>query len=157
MPDHLEWIIAALAVVFAFVLDAVAIYLFRKNGKFRQIGIPARLRVLDLALIQSGDSEGGTQTVPIYEVLDGPRAGEKLRSDGKPLSSVATIKTLPESQMSAHQSKLRQIGQERTGWVHPTKPIAMAKQDQALVGGIAIGLIAFSTMVFGFSAFLIAT
>lgn len=157
MPDYLEWIIIALAIVFAFVLDAVAIFLIRKNAKFRQIGIPARLRVLDLALIRSGGSEGGTQTVPIYEVLDGPRAGEKLRSDGKPLGSVATVKTLPESQMSAHKSKLGQIGRERTGWVHPTDPIAMAKQDQALVGGIAIGLIAFSTMVFGFSVFLIVT
>lgn len=157
MPDHLEWIIAALAIVFAIVLDAVAIYLIGKNAKFRSVGIPARLRVLDLALIQSGDSEGGTQTVPIYEVLDGSRAGEKLRSDGKPLGSVATVKALPEGQMAAHQSKLRQIGEERTGWVHPTDPIAMAKQDQALVGGIAIGLIAFSTMVFGFSAFLIVT
>ncbi|MAP93888.1 MAG: hypothetical protein CMK07_02960 [Ponticaulis sp.] len=155
MPESLEWIIAGLAVIFALVLGGMGVHFIRKNARFRKQGTSSRLKVLDLAVIVSGGSDPGTQIVPIYEILDGPRAGETLRSDGGSPAIQSTVTKLPDAETSGYKSKLKQIGEVRTGWVHPTEPIAMAKKDQALIGAVSIFMIGFAFMALGLAVFLI--
>ncbi len=125
LPDHIDpivfWIVLAFAVAFS-VVGLVLLYL---TFRVRTNGSPARLKLIDFEMHISSDGEGYP---PVYEVLDGPRAGAIVRSgnfSSRPSGTVMTSET-----QTRDSEKLKQkIGQERRGWVHHTEDRGMSSGD----------------------------
>ncbi|MAK61295.1 MAG: hypothetical protein CMK09_09980 [Ponticaulis sp.] len=157
MSDEFLWIAIPFALAFAGAFGGIGIYLFRQSLSFRKKGIATELNVLDMVIIQSGGSEPGTQIIPIYKVLEGPRAGDIVRADGGDPNITTTVLNLPEDQKPRYTGKFMQIGENRQGWVHQTKPIARAKKDQALQITIAAGLILVGIVAIGIAVFLLVS
>ncbi len=125
LPDHIDPIVFWIVVGFAVIFSAVGLFLLYLTFRVRRNGSPARLKLIDFEIHLGGEGEGYQ---PVYQVLDGPRKGEIVRSDTFSSQSQTTI--LTSDFKSKDSEKLKQkIGQERRGWVHHTEDRGMSSGD----------------------------
>lgn len=143
LPDHIDPFVFWIVVAFAVAFSGVGLFMLFMTLRVRRNGSPAQLRLVDFEVHIGGEGEGYQ---PVYEVLDGPRAGSIVRSDNFSSRSQTTLMTSVFESREGEKLK-KKIGQERRGWVHHT-------EDRGMSGGDLLRqiLLASAFCVVGFGA-----
>ena len=133
LPDHVNPVGFFIVVGFAIVFTGVGLWVILRTLRVRQQGIRTRFRIVDFEI--HADSEGEAYP-PVYEILDGPRCGEIVRSDT--MSTASSMTVLNTNVESKRIRKLRnKIGTESKGWVHASDATGMTMKD--MLGGVLFG------------------
>lgn len=113
-------------IVLTLAFTGTGAFLVYRSLRFIRHGNPVRFRVVDFMIIEGGEAE---QYPALYEVLEGPRRGDIVRTNILE-RKVTTNTVLTTERTSAHYEHLRaKIGKERRGWVHDTDDIGATLMD----------------------------
>ena len=115
LPEHVDPVVFAIICLFAVVFSIAGLVMLYLVLRVPRQGHRAKLRIVDFEIHVGGEGEASP---PVYEVLDGPRAGDIVRSDNFSSKSSSTVRTTSYPNKKTEKLKLR-VGRETAGWVHP--------------------------------------
>lgn len=146
LPDHVNPVLFLTALGFAILFTGGGLLTAYFTLRVRRAGLPARFRVIDFEI--HADREG-TSYSPVYEVLDGPRAGETVYSAMFGSRSKVTVLNAAID-AKAHDKLKAKIGEERKGWVDEKSNTGVTMKD--MLGGLIFAGLA---LIVGFGAAIV--
>lgn len=125
LPIHVDPFIFGVVSLLAFVFSAVGLLQFWLSLRVVFQGYKTRLLKVGHLTIAT---EGGSSYEAIYQILDGPRAGQYGRPNIYRFSSKRSM--IPNDPARFNTSRLKESDRsERMGWVHRTSEFAVTRLD----------------------------
>lgn len=144
MPDNIDPLLFWGVLFFSAAFLGGGLYSLWRTLRVRRSGMPTLFKIVDFEIHVASEGEAYP---PIYEVLEGPRKGDIVRSAA--ISSPSSVTVLNAGTTDSHTEKLKaKIGQQRSGWVHATDDIGMSIRDTI----VHYLITAFLLIVGGFAA-----